>query len=277
MSGGSKPPPAPNPAVLAAQQTQANKDTAIANARMSAVNQSGPYGNLTYQETGTNPDGTPKFSANYALGGTEQGLYNTAANNLQSSLSTPFDLNGNAGVESRLMELGRARLDPIFQQRQGSLESQLLNSGYQRGSDAWNRQMDQFSRQQNDAYNQLALTGRQQAVNELMAQRQMPMQEFQNLTASRPFGFNALPTPQGQIAPTDVAGIYNNAYQNQLAQYGIEKNSNDAFWGGLMGLGGTIAGAAIGGPIGAGLGGNLVSAATGGQGFGTGTRGRKWW
>lgn len=240
MSGGNKPPPAPNPEVVAAQTAKANKDTAIANARLSAVNQSGPYGSLTYQETGLNPDGTPKFSANYQLGGTEQGLYNTAAGNLQSSLSTPFDLNGNAGVEARLMELGRARLDPIFQQRQGSLESQLLNSGYQRGSDAWNRQMDQFSRQQNDAYNQLALIGRGQAVNELMAQRQLPMQEFTSLTSSRPFGFNGLPTPSGNIANTDTAGIYSNAYQNQLAQYGLQNQQSNAMMGGLFGLGGSL-------------------------------------
>lgn len=240
MSGGSKPPPAPNPAVVAAQTAQANKDTAIANARMSAVNQSGPYGNLTYQETGVNPDGTPKFSANYQLGAPEQGLYNTATSNLQSSLSSPFDLNGNAGVEARLMELGRARLDPIFQQRQQALEAQLLNSGYQRGSEGWNRQMDQFSRGQNDAYNQLLLTGRGQAVNELMQQRQLPMQEFTSLTSSRPFSFNQLPTPQGQIANTDTANIYNQAYQNQLASYGLQNQQNNAMMGGLFGLGGSL-------------------------------------
>jgi hypothetical protein len=250
MSGGNKPPPAPNPAMIAAQTSQANKDTAIANARLSAVNQRGPYGNLTYSENGTNPDGTPRFSADYALDPRLQGLYESATRNLQSTLSTPFDLNGNAGVEARLMELGRARLDPIFQQRQGSLESQLLNSGYQRGSDAWNRQMDQFSRGQNDAYNQLLLTGRGQAVNELMAQRQMPMQEFASLTSSRPFGFNGLPTPQGQIANTDTAGIYNNAYQNQLAQYGLQNQQSNALMGGLFGLGGTVLGGLAGGPLG---------------------------
>jgi hypothetical protein len=255
MSGGSKPPPAPDPAMVAAQTAKANKDTAIANARMSAVNQSGPYGNLTYQETGTNPDGTPKFAANYQLGAPEQGLYNTATSNLQSSLSTPFDLNGNGGVEARLMELGRARLDPIFQQRQGSLENQLLNSGYQRGSDAWNRQMDQFSRQQNDAYNQLLLTGRGQAVNELMQQRQMPMQEYSSLTSSRPFGFNGLPTPSGNIANTDTAGIYNQNYQNQLAQYGLQNQQSNAMMGGLFGLGGSLlaapmtGGASVGGTL----------------------------
>lgn len=277
MGSSNSPPPAPNPAVIAASQTQSNRDTAIANARMQAVNQSGPYGNLTYAENGTNADGTPRFSANYQLGGREQGLYNTAAGNLQNSLSRPFDLNGNAGVESRLMELGRARLDPIFQQRQNSLESQLLNSGYQRGSEGWNRQMDQFGRGQNDAYNQLLLTGRGQAVNELMAQRQMPMQEFNSLTSSRPFGFNPLPTPQGQQQNTDVAGIYNNNYQNQLTQYGLENQSRNAMMGGLMGLGGTIIGGAMSGPLGMGIGSNLVSAATGGQGYGTGTRGTKFW
>jgi hypothetical protein len=261
MSGGSKPPPAPDPAMVAAQTAKSNKDTAIANARMSAVNQSGPYGNLTYQETGTNPDGTPKFSANYSLDPRSKEAFDAATGNLLTTLHTPFDLNGNNGVETRLMDLGRARLDPIFQQRQGSLESQLLNSGYQRGSDAWNRQMDQFSRQQNDAYNQLLLTGRGQAVNELMAQRQMPMQEYQGLTSSRPFGFNGLPTPSGNIANTDTAGIYNNAYQNQLAAYGLENKQNNAMLGGLFGLGGSLLAAPMTGgtSVGGTLAGNLFN------------------
>jgi hypothetical protein len=282
MGSSSKPPPAPDPATVAAATTKSNKDTAIANYQLGATNQTNQFGGGTnYAQTGTWPDGTPKFEVTQSLDPNAKAAYDAASNNLLTTLHTPFDLNGNNGVETRLMDLGRARLDPIFQQRQNALETKLLNSGYQRGSVGWNQQMDQFSREQNDAYNQLLLTGRGQAVNELMAQRQMPMQEYTGLTSSRPFGNNNITTPSGTVAPTDTAGIYNNAYQNQLAQYGIEKKSSDAMMGGLFGLGGTVLGGLAGGPIGAsllgGLGSNLVSGATGGQGFGTGTRGSTWW
>jgi hypothetical protein len=257
MSGGSKPPPAPDPYATAAAATKSNKDTALYNYQLNANNTTDQFGgSKSYKQVGTWPDGTPKFEATQSLGGPSQQLYNTASSNLQNSLSQPFNLN-NESTEARLMELGRARLDPVFQQRQGSLESQLLNSGYQRGSDAWNRQMDQFSRQQNDAYNQLLLTGRGQAVDELMKQRAMPMQEYTSLTSSAPFGGNQVQTPQVSAQPTDVAGIVNNNYANQMAAYNAENSQNNAMMGGLFGLGGTVLGGLAGGPLGGTVGGQL--------------------
>ena len=47
---------------------------------------------------------------------------------------------------------------------------------------------------------------------------------------------NYVNTPQTSVQPTNVAGIYNDAYQNQLQQYGLQQNSNNAFMGGLFGL-----------------------------------------
>jgi hypothetical protein len=225
--------------MVAAQTAKANKDTAIANARMSAVNQSGPYGNLTFQETGLNPDGTPKFSANYNLDPGTQGIYDNITRNVSAATAQPFRL-GNDAVEARLMELGRARLDPIFDQQRKSLETQLLNSGYRPGTEAWDQRMGQVGRNQNDAYTQLLLSGRGQSVSETLAERNQPLQEYSSLTSSRPFGFNGLPTPSGTVAPTDTAGIYNNSYQNQLAAYGLDQKQNSAMMGGLFGLGGSV-------------------------------------
>lgn len=60
-------PPPPDPYATAAAQTGVNKDAAIANAEMSHVNQYNPYGSLTYQQAGTNPDGTPIYNSSTNL------------------------------------------------------------------------------------------------------------------------------------------------------------------------------------------------------------------
>ena len=46
----------------------------------------------------------------------------------------------------------KSRLDPQWQQRQADLETQVQNMGLTRGSEAWNREMDNLSRGRNDAY-----------------------------------------------------------------------------------------------------------------------------
>lgn len=51
-----------------------------------------------------------------------------------------------------LYKQATSRLDPQFDQQQKQLETQLVNSGVARGSDAWNNAMSQFGRQKTDAY-----------------------------------------------------------------------------------------------------------------------------
>jgi hypothetical protein len=52
-------------------------------------------------------------------------------------------------------------------------------------------------------------------------------------------------TPQTQVAPTDVVGAYNNAYQQQFANYNSQLQQNNATTGGLFGLGGTALAAGL--------------------------------
>ena len=62
---------------------------------------------------------------------------------------------------------------------------------------------------------------------------------------------------QETVQPTNVGQIYQNAYNQQLAQYQLKQQQQNAFWGGLASMAGTIGGAALGGPMGAALGGAL--------------------
>lgn len=44
--------------------------------------------------------------------------------------------------------------------------------------------------------------------------------------------------PRTQIQPTNVGGIYNNVYENQMERYKAQLAQRNAMWGGLAGIGG---------------------------------------
>lgn len=242
-------PKQPNPYAVAQAQGQMNKETAIASQQLNMVDQYTPDGSLTYQQTGTYSDGTPRFAATTTLSAAQQaqkeqqdrlGLQASQAANDQlsrvsSALSTPFNVD--AAAEDKLYALGRARLDPRFAQQDADLEANLINRGIRPGSQAYGASRDVFERSKNDAYNELALNGRQQAVSEALTERNQPLNEMRAL-----LGLDAVDTPQfvntpkTSVANTDLAGLVSDNYRNKSAQY-------QATIGGLFGLGSAIAGA----------------------------------
>src|ERR1700676_107697 len=74
-------PTPPDPFQTAAAQTKSNIATGTANQNINMVNQTNPYGSLTYSQTGTNPDGTPKYSATTTLNPAQQGLLDQSNTN----------------------------------------------------------------------------------------------------------------------------------------------------------------------------------------------------
>ena len=65
-------PEPPSPEATAAAQGQMNKETAIAQANLNAVDYVTPYGNITTAQTGTWSDGTPKYTQTTQLSDTQQ-------------------------------------------------------------------------------------------------------------------------------------------------------------------------------------------------------------
>jgi hypothetical protein len=78
-------PSAPNPQYTANLQTQANTQAAVTSAEMGHVNQTNPYGSSTWQQTGTNADGTPQYSNTQTMSPTQQALYNSTVANQTNS------------------------------------------------------------------------------------------------------------------------------------------------------------------------------------------------
>jgi hypothetical protein len=154
---------------------------------------------------------------------------------LGSLLGQPVNLN-NEATEARLMQLGRSRLDPALERRRESLRTTLSNQGIKEGSTAFDRAMSRSMEGENDAYNQLLLSGRQQAVSEALAERNQPINEITAL-----MGGSQVTQPQFQNIPTSTMPTVDRAGM-EMANYGAEVDRFNSrpnplqMMGGLFGL-----------------------------------------
>lgn len=221
-----------NPYIQAAQQnTLGNLAGAQAATAANRINQSTPYANLQYQQTGTDVNGNPIWSANQTLA---QPLQNTLGNiqqNLQAATANPVNANqymaGQVGQGPQFQGVGAApnlqtqvqgtgmegwdkatnllmsRLQPQISQQNEQLDSQLANQGIMPGSEAYNRAKTQMAQQQNDLLTQAQLAG-SQVQNTMFGQ---------NLAAGQ-FGNTAL---QGQ----NTMNLGNTQFNNLLGQQGF--------------------------------------------------------
>ena len=261
-----KAPQPPSPRETSSAATGTSVATAIANSQLNNVNQVGPDGSLTFTDSGsytwtdpfTNQTYTiPKTTATTTLSPAQQAiadqqnkanlnLSTTGANQsefLKDYLGTPWD-GSNDATENRLNELALKRLSPELDRRRDSLETKLSNQGIKLGSAAYKTAMEQNSQAENDALNQLLLTGHGQAFSEGQAQRNQPINEITALLSgsqvSQPtFGnYN-----QGSIPTTDNAGLINSNYAQKFGNYQNELGQWNSTVGGLFGFGSAFVGA----------------------------------
>ena len=249
----------PAPAQTAETQAGYNRDTAQTQALMNMINQVGPEGSLTYSRTGNNTftdaQGrtvtVPQYTATKTYSPEGQELYNIGqqtekniatigrdqSSRIGDLLGTPLRL-GNEATEGRLMELGMSRLQPQFNRNEESLRTRLANSGIRQGTSAWDTEMGRLGQNQNDAINQLLLSGRAQANQELMSERNQPINEITALmSGSQVNQPNFVSTPQTQVGGVDYAGQVAKQYEAQQNAYNQKMAQNNAMIGGLFGLG----------------------------------------
>jgi hypothetical protein len=203
-----------------------------------------PYTGQTYQ--------IPKRRATQTLSATQQaikdkadgakgniaGLAQTLSGNANAGLSTPFEFN-NQDAADWAYDIGSSRLDPALAKREETLRSTLANKGIREGSAAWKSEFDGLRQNENDARNNLALSGRSMAFNEQLTGRNQSINELTALLSgsqvSQPNYVNA---PQANIPTTDVAGLIQQQYANQVGT----AERQQGIVGGLMGLGGKLIG-----------------------------------
>lgn len=253
-------PAPPDPKETSAAQTGTNIGTAIANNSMGMVNQVTPNGSLNYSQSGTytytdpytgKTYDIPTYTATTTLTPQQQAILdqnnqtqlnlaqtgNQQSAFLQDYLGSPWNPD-TSEIENWIYDLGSQRLDPRFAQQEDALRTQLANQGVLPGSEAWNREMATLSQAENDAYTQLMLQGRGQAFSEMQAIRNQPINEISALMSGSQVSMPGVQMyqPQG-AATTDVAGLINQNYAQQQANYQAQMAQSNSLLGGLFGLG----------------------------------------
>lgn len=173
----------------------------------------------------------------------------------------------NGDVEARTRELATRGLDDQFNRSEEALRTRLANQGINAGTDAFDHEMRSFNEGKGDAYTNAELmarsqaqSDRNQALSELLtgrgtnlseardqysmdttadlAGRQNPLNEIIALMS----GVQTNPINPGQpnrptMGNTDVAGIINGGYQNQLGAYNMQSQNWQSLLNGLSSLG----------------------------------------
>jgi hypothetical protein len=130
-----------------------------------------------------------------------------------------------------------------LQQNRAAAETALINKGLRPGTEAFEREMGRVGQQENDAYNQLLLTGRGQAVQEGLTERNQPINDISALmSGSQVSQPNFTNTPQPGVAPTDVIGAQQQSLNQQNVGYQAQLAQNQGMMNGLFGLGKTALG-----------------------------------
>lgn len=221
------PPSPPDPSYVADQQMRVNRDAS----RMSMVDQSGPFGSVSYEDLG---DG--RFRANQALDpsevdavmGARGGANSRLASHLQSyGGSAPDFGNERQRIEDALYKRSAGRLDEQYGRGEESTRSRLLAQGATEGSEAWNNAMSDFNTQKRDDYDharQSAVIGggqEQTRLDDMFSRRRG--QDFGELGGLFELGRIASLTPRGQgnagVGPADWQGAAQDQFAGQMGAW----------------------------------------------------------
>lgn len=279
-----KAPAPPDPRVTAAAQAKANADTARLEAKLNRVDQMTPWGNVTYKDLGgdrwsqsvsLSPGEQQTYDLTKFLENRGLDIGKGVLDQVGQQFGQQMDLSGLpaldadfSGMRDRMTEASYNRskgfLDPRFETEGRRLETSLAAKGITEGSDAYTRAVADFERNKNAAYQQAAdaavqmgsaeantlfgqnMQVRQQGLGELEAQRARPMNELaalMNLSSVGAPNYGGA-QPVG-VAPTDVLGATQMAYQGQLNNYNQQLQNQQGMLGGLFNLGGALGSAWI--------------------------------
>lgn len=247
--GGGGSPATPDYAGAARATAQGNLDLAKYTTQANRINQSNPYGSVSYSQ-----DPSGQWSQQTSLSPVQQNTLNAFQNmqggalqNIQDKYSQPFDMGSVQDIANKSYQNYTARLDPQWNQRQSALETQLANQGIAPGTEAYTNAMRDFNAGRNDAYTQAqnaSFNLMPQTYNLATAARSQPLQEYGQMQSTMMPG---TPTfgqfaQQNQVAGPDILGATNAQYQSQLGASNAANANQSNMFGGLMGLGGSLLG-----------------------------------
>ena len=261
-------PPPPDYAGAATAQGAANKESAIATAQASNPNINSPLGQrrVTWTIDPATGNSVPTITDQYSpqqqriydinqqgqegLATVGRDAVNRVGGILGQDVNFDRDLGTQAQGRQEVIDAMMGRYDTDLGRRQEGIESDLIARGIPRGSEAWNREMEMLQRGRNDALQQATLAAdarsmdeRRQAITELMAQRQTPLNEISALRSGSqvaPLTFQPYSGATVQPAPI-MAGAMAQG-QAGINAYNQEVANNNAMMSGLFSLGGAVMG-----------------------------------
>lgn len=260
MPSAPSPAPAPDPTKLATKQGEANTKTATTQQQLNMIDQNTPQGSLTYQQTGTWADGTPKYSSTQSYSPEQQKLYDLGnqtgqtlgeigvnqSSRIKDVLSNPYQ--STAATENKISEMQRGFLDPQWSDQQRTMEAQLINKGVRPGTAAYDRQMSNFSNQKQNAYNSMYLDAYKTAEGSALQERNQPINEISALLSNSQVSNPAYQaTPTAGVAPVDLTGINQMNLQQQNLGTQMQHQQNMGLQSGLFSLGGAAMKGGMGG------------------------------
>ncbi len=252
-----KAPKSPSPTATAAAQAASNRDTAVTQQILNNTNQVTPWGNSTYTQSGTTtqigadgqPYTVPSYTNTQTLSPNQQIInqQNETADINQNNialgqidriggvLSNNFEYNPGEH-EKWAGDLYGILNDETNQRNSGLMEQKLANQGLQPGTPAYDDAMRNLTYGQEKGRNDFMLNSYDKGLNTALTMRNQPLNEVNALMSGSQVQMPTFQnTPQTGVNGTDIAGLINSNYQNQL-------NSYNAKIGGLAGLGGAALG-----------------------------------
>lgn len=171
-------PKAPSPWDTAAAQTASNRETAVTQHELNMVDQRGPWGSVTYDQTGTSASGTPLYTQTTNLSPSQQRIFEQAqaaegnlasiaadrSKFLQGYLGKQIDLSGLPELQTSYagaddFSADRQRVEDALwdrmagdrSQADAAMRSTLAAKGVREGSAAWDAEMQRMAAQNTDA------------------------------------------------------------------------------------------------------------------------------
>jgi hypothetical protein len=268
----------PDPAATAAAQGAANREAAVAGSIINNVNETSPFGSVTYNNIGSetikdaegNDVEIPRYGRTTAFSPEQQGLYNqqvqagagmndlaiSQIGRLQGTLNEPFNLEGLperttdfSQDRQRVEDAILSRLEPRFQKDEDALRTRMQVQGNTAGSEIYNNELQNFGEAKNDARIQAILAGGGEQSRLAGLSEQARQGAFTENLAVRNQPVNEISAllGGGQVSLPQ----FNAPYQQSVGAAPIGQYIQDDYanrqanyqnqMGGLFGLGGTAA------------------------------------
>jgi hypothetical protein len=229
----------------------------------SMVNQSNPYGSLTYSQSGTGPGGVPLWQATTQLSPEQQALFDT----LQGTKSTagqagskllaganygstsPTDAIGSmtSGLTGQVLGAEVNYLQPFQQTEKQQLDTTLRNQGLSPGEPGYDNAMRSLDTSHSLAVQNFLATAEPQAFQQATSLYQMPMtmgeqlaqfgapgdptQDFVNAP-----GLNAPTIAPTTVQPANLISATGSAQDAQMQAYQGQQANNQAMMSGAFGI-----------------------------------------